>query len=76
MFGSQTCPLDGCSHLDTLPGLLDCEKLRSRAGNLLENTKVQYMDVFSSRLEQQREAVIVFAKLLNLRDEMLSPQVA
>ena len=76
MFGSQNCPLDGCSHMDTLPGLLDCEGLRSRAGSLLENTKVQDMDVFSSSLEQQREVVIIFAKLLNLRDEILSPPVA
>ena len=76
MFSSQNCPLDGCTHLDTLPGLLNCEGLRSRAGSLLENTKVQDMDVFSSSLEQQREVVIIFAKLLNLRDEILSPPVA
>ena len=72
MYLTKQCPLDGCTHLDTLPGLLTCPALRTRLGNL-DNSEVKYEDVFSPRLEEQRAAAELFARLLETREEMLSP---
>ena len=76
MYLSKTCPLDGCSHLDTLPGLLTCPALMVRARHLLEHTQVKYTHVFSQVEEEQKAAVELYAVLLELREEILSPPTA
>ena len=76
MYPNQTCPLEGCTHLDTLASLLTCPVLRSQSRHLLNNNNVQYEDVFAADLERQRAVVEVFDRLLEVREEMLTPPVA
>ena len=71
MYPNKQCPLDGCKHLDTLPGLLTCPALRTSVKD--HNNSIRYEDVFSHRLEEQRAAAELFARLLETREELLSP---
>ena len=73
MYPNQTCPLDGCTHLDTLASLLTCPVLSGQVDNSIS---VQYEDVFSPDLEKQRAVVEVYDRLLEIREEILSPPVA
>ena len=66
MYTNQTCPLEGCTHLDTLASLLTCLVLRSQSRQLLNNND----------LERQRAVVEVFDRLLEVREDMLTPPVA
>ena len=63
-------------NLDTLPELLTCLALMGMARHLLEHSQVQYKHVFSQVLEEQKAAVELYALLLELREEILSPPSA
>ena len=63
MYPNQTCPLDGCTHLDTLASLLTCPVLSGQVDNSIS---VQYEDVFSPDLEKQRAAAEVYDRLLQI----------
>ena len=77
MYPSKVCPLKGeCKHLDTLPAMLTCEVLRSKASHLLDTVQVKYSDVFSLSLNEQKKVTLVYSELLNIRDEILSPPAA
>ena len=73
MYPNKTCPLDGCTHLDTLDSLLTCPVL---SGQVDTSISVEYEDVFSPDLEKQRAVTEVYARLLEIREEILSPPVA
>ena len=77
MYSSKVCPLLGaCTHDDTLSEMLSCPVLRQKAPDLLEPATVQYSDVFSADLEQQKKVTLVYARLLEIREEIISPPVA
>ena len=77
MYSSKVCPLLGeCTHDDTLSEMLSCPVLRQKAPDLLEPVTVQYSDVFSADLEQQKKVTLVYARLLEIREEIISPPVA
>ena len=71
MYPNKECPMEGCTHLDTLPMLLTCPALRTRASDM--PTTVCYEDMFSPRVEEQKAAVKMFSRLLEIREEILSP---
>ena len=75
MYPTKLCPLDSCTHLDTLPRLLTCPTLRARVADL-GSSQVRYEDVFSPRLKEQMAAAELFARLLETREELLSPPAA
>ena len=71
MYPTKLCPLDGCTHLDSLPDLLTCPTLRTRVTDL-GHSQVRYEDVFSPRLKEQVAAAELFSRLLETREEIVS----
>ena len=65
MYSSNAFPLPGaCTHADTLPEMLTCPVLRNKTPDLLESPRVEYGDVFSTDLEEQKKVTLVYANLL------------
>ena len=78
MYSSKVCPLlRACTQDDTLSEMLSCPVLRNKAPDLLESATVEYGDVFSADLEQQKKVTgLVYARLLEIREDLNSPPLA
>ena len=72
MYPDKTCPLQGCSAPDYLEHIMDC-----RVTDPAEQTPtVQYRDVFSSEVQLQWEATLLYSRLLKERERLLEVAAA
>ena len=61
------CPKD--SHLDTIPNLVTCPTIESKG----ITTNLEYENIISHDTKKQHEATLLFIKLLESREELLTP---
>ena len=73
MFLDKHCPLPGCPAIDSIPHLLVCPVLLAAVP--VEETAVQYGDVFASCLAKQTQAISRFSKLVKARTSLLEQQL-
>ena len=68
MYQDNSCPRQ-CGSLDTLQNLLTCAALQTYIKD--DQKHIQHLDVYSSDMDQQRAAAILFTELLERRDLLL-----
>ena len=72
MYPDKTCPLQGCSAPDSLEHILVCRVIDPAE----KTSTVQYRDVFSSEVQLQWEATLLYSRLLKERERLLEVAAA
>ena len=71
LYQDKKCPMDGCSHEDTLDNLTSCPAI---AANMHTQSAVVYRDVFSQDIAKLKEATTRYTAILEVRQELLKEQ--
>ena len=76
VYNEISCPLN-CGDNDTLENLLTCKVILSQyKTDQLCHGRIGYTDIFSENITKQREATEIFRNFMEIRNKILSQQVA
>ena len=71
MYPDKQCPMPGCEEQDSISHTLDCGVIRGELEDVEDFAGVGLVDVFSSKIEEQKKVVGVYGTVLDMRERIL-----